>query len=491
MRAELGTELRRVEELMGRRLPGSGALVVREVPSSDLDGYAGLFQSTEQLIRITEEFDQPGLVAHELSHAWFNEGLFESIWLAEGYAGWVEGRAREFGCYPVFGPPDGYRPDLDAWWYLPEAPLPADIEMVDFQYAAACTIVDEVMERAGDAGGRAILEAMFERRNAYGADLDEPAPNLDWREWLDIVDEVGLRPAGERDLDFTQVRMARYGAADDLEALVARKVARSLYHDLLDTPRRWRLPAFIRAELAAWRFDEATRALRAATAAHAAAGDVERLIPELRTALRALRSEWESAETPGDLERVERAATRLREAAERVARARELARAAADPMQALGLVGTDMVPAVDAALAALQAGDLDAARAQADLVIGTIEESARAGTVRATGGGLTVLAVFVAANVYWRRHRRGTVLAATTAAATTTVSAQGLYGYVEAGPTGGAEPVVASPARFVPATPGSGRGAVLPLLAVAAAAAIVTLIAAAVILGRRGRHRPR
>jgi hypothetical protein len=145
-------------------------------------------------------------------------------------------------------------------------------------------------------------------------------------------------------------------------------------------------------------------------------------------------------------------------------------------------------------------------------VIGTIEESARAGTVRATGGGITVLVVFVAANVYWRRHRRRVLVAAasvapaaTAASVPTSVPAPALDGVLATEVPRAAGSVAASPGppravtrasgrppvRSVPVTPGSGRGPRLALLVVAAAAGIVMLVAAAVILGRRRRHRPR
>ncbi|HSK52705.1 MAG TPA: hypothetical protein VLA44_08120, partial [Clostridia bacterium] len=178
----------------------------------------------------------------------------------------------------------------------------------------------------------------------------------------------------------------------------------------------------------------------------------------------------EAAETAADLQRVERTAERLRAATVRVARAKALARSDGDPVQALGLVGTEMAPAVDAALAALQAGDLDAARAHADLVITTVEESARAGAARAAGVGIAALLLVVAGTLLWRRH--GTLPA------------------VPAGPAASGLPVLLPeseplpPVRAaVPVTPGSAR-----TRGFAAALAVGTLLLlAAAVLERRRR----
>jgi len=90
IRTSIDAILTELEGLVGRGLPGSGTIVIREVSSAELGAYAGVFDWSEGIARVGEDSGEVGIVAHELSHAWFNGELFDTTWLSEGYAEWAE-----------------------------------------------------------------------------------------------------------------------------------------------------------------------------------------------------------------------------------------------------------------------------------------------------------------------------------------------------------------------------------------------------------------
>ena len=407
----LGTELERVEALIGRGLPGDGALVVREVPSTEISGYAGLFEPYEQLIRIGEDHDQPGLVAHELAHAWFNGELFAPVWLVEGYAEWVGRRSSNEPCSAPSTTPDGGYADLDDWWFLSAATSEFEADMIDYQYEAACTIVSQAMERAGEDGTQAILGALLNRTNPYGSDLaGRPSwMPLSWTDWLDVVDEVGLLPNGHADLDFTQALMTEYGVADDIAAIIARSSARAQYHQLLRRTPDWTLPSFIRRDLAEWRFDVAIRAIGEANLARAALERLDRMQPELEALDGPVVELWERARSVDDAADVRALAEELAEVAERMLDGQSRFEAGG-LVEAAGLVGADPRRAFAAAVDALQAGDAEIAREEVVRALDALDGAHGAGIVRliAVGAGGFGLLLFV---VLRGRRRRLAALA--------------------------------------------------------------------------------
>jgi hypothetical protein len=79
-----------LERLVGRSLPGDGTITVREVSDSELGDYAGMFDPATGVARISETYTEPGVVAHELAHAWFNLDTLAARWMSEGLAQWAE-----------------------------------------------------------------------------------------------------------------------------------------------------------------------------------------------------------------------------------------------------------------------------------------------------------------------------------------------------------------------------------------------------------------
>ena len=120
------------------------------------------------------------------------------------------------------------------------------------QEAAACGIVSAVAERMSEEQWREVVGSLLAGETKY-VGSDEPAAasstRVDYREWLDAVDERGLVPAGQADpafaanleeLDFAQDLLARLRHPDRSrgarEALRARAPATT---SSSPTPRRW------------------------------------------------------------------------------------------------------------------------------------------------------------------------------------------------------------------------------------------------------------
>ena len=67
--------------LAGRRATSRST----EVAASEIEGYAGFFDSAHDRITISEDLDDL-VIVHEASHAWFDGNLFQERWIGEGLA---------------------------------------------------------------------------------------------------------------------------------------------------------------------------------------------------------------------------------------------------------------------------------------------------------------------------------------------------------------------------------------------------------------------
>ena len=70
---------------IGLAWPVDGSLVISEVYTPLLEGYAGFYDPDTNEITISEDLDDLTII-HETSHAWFNKSLFTERWITEGLA---------------------------------------------------------------------------------------------------------------------------------------------------------------------------------------------------------------------------------------------------------------------------------------------------------------------------------------------------------------------------------------------------------------------
>jgi hypothetical protein len=180
-----------------------------------------------------------------------------------------------------------------------------------------------------------------------------PGP-VDWRQLLDLLDEVGGSKAADR-LFRTWVVSTR-----DLALLDRRDAARAAYAELVRHGTDWVPPILVRRPLAEWQFDIAATATENAEAVlakrdqiTAAAADLELAPPTaLRTAYQTADTSFDAAASLADRELADLAALRA---------ADDAVRAPRNPFVTVGLLGTSPEPRLADARAAFSQGGTDAA----------------------------------------------------------------------------------------------------------------------------------
>ena len=386
-------------ELIGLPWPVDGDLEVTEIYSPLLEGYAGLYYTEEDRIEISEDLDTL-VIVHELSHAWFNDGLFTGRWISEGQADTYAavtlealGEDRAVPDPPVPGE-DG---EIDLMTWGPPQRITDETEARElWAYNAAWYVTNELFDEIGPDRMREVFRAADQDLTAYpGAAPGERATvRDDWRRYLDLLEEIGGSRSAEalfREYVVTPV------ATRELDA---RAAAREAYAELIELGDEWSAPSFVRTELGAWRFDAARSriteaeeilALRDEIAAAATALGLE---PDgaLEDAYEAAVDNFVAAQDIGHAEI---------EVLETLADANAAADAPVDLISTIGLIGETPRAGLDAAGDAFEAGDLEAAEAAARGALAFVTDAPRVGRERLMAvvgvafGGTAVLGIWI------------------------------------------------------------------------------------------------
>ena len=417
----LTTALPALEELLGLAWPVSGELEVSEVHTPTLEGYAGVYDSTNDEIVITEDLDDL-VIVHEAAHAWFNKRLFDERWANEGLADLYASLALDGGGHDREHAPDVSRTAKAAFPLLDWGP-PQRIDddeadaREDYGYDASWHLLEQLHDEIGDDGMRAVIRAAQAETIPYvGAGEPEALPgDADWRRFLDLLEEVGGSKAAT-DLFATWVV-----EPTDKASLQARASAREAYATLVDEGEGWLPPLLVRSPMATW--DWAT-ARRQQAAARAVLALRDRLASEASaaglTAPTGLEALYERATQSFD-DATALAGHQL-DALHALVAASAVVAAPRDLFTAWGLDGvTQPETQLSAAQAAWSAGDLEAATAGAAAAQATLAAAPEAGRTRAmtiggAGAAGVVLLVGGTTVLLIRRRRRpvATVPATTT-----------------------------------------------------------------------------
>jgi len=403
-----------LEQIVGEGLPGDAGIIVREVGNGTLGNYAGFFDPETSIARIGEDLDVNGLVAHELSHAWFNGKLFVDHWMSEGTAEWARITIAPDTCPEPTTYPGTGSPNLTRWQFAGPRATQQQLDIIDYQYKAACAIVSQVASKVGPDRWRAILHALLHHQLAYqssGTVLPGLVGPATWKVWLDDVDELGLVPAGEADLDWATQLLTRYGIPDkDSSMLLAqRSAARKTYHALQASIGTWTIPVAILKPMGYWSFDVATNTMASATEIYSTAAQVKSLVPEADGTTGQVEKLFESAQQQSDLDAALTAAKDEVDAATSVKAARDAFSTPLDLVGQVGMFGVTLQPTVDAMVQAMVGGDLGTARTDAAQVQATLADVPHQGQVRieiAVGIALGLLLLIMLLVVRRRRRRR-------------------------------------------------------------------------------------
>ena len=404
-----------LETAIGLPWPVDRELGISEVSSTQIEGYAGLYDSATDEIQISEDLDEQ-IIVHETAHAWFNGGLFAQRWISEGLADEYASRVIAAEGRTVAGP-DTVSSHDKAAFRLNDWPPPSRVDATTrasetYGYDASWTVIRSIVDDVGEAKMHDVFAAAAAGTVAYvgSGPAETSAPAVaDWRRFLDLVEDVGgsTKAAG----------LIETWAVTGVQRpqLAARATARQRYDALVAAGSGWLPGIVVREPMSEWQFDTAKVAM---TAAETVLADRDRLnaeTTELGLAFpAALEPAYESAASASDLTTLDgRIATWIK-AADAVRSARDALAADRGPLVRVGLLGARPEAAYSAALAAFAAGDDSGAVEGSSATVAALsgaEEIGRGRTL-AVGAGvvgvvlLLLLVVWLLLRIRRRRHAR-------------------------------------------------------------------------------------
>ena len=402
VRNEVASDVQALEDLTGLKMPG-GKITIAEAGDLQLGEYGGSYNSTTGTASIPESAE-PDIVAHELSHIWFNRTMFTDKWMSEGLAGYSEKTAgpnnykacTDPGPYPGTG-----SPDLTKWMTLTKDSTTQDEDVLDWEYSAACYAFTTLANTMGPESFKAVLEALTKNEMAYvGATPGEQLPGVTLpatsRQLLDLIDERGMVPGGVTDLDQAQALLGGYGIFDE-STLADRSLARATYHTLETSAGTWQMPLAIRGPMATWDFKSAESAMATAKQIVDVRGSIEAMLSGFSLDGTVIQRKFESAATQADLDAVLAQANSEADAAHKVDQATRLKDGDRSILQSLGLAGADLDKPLQGARTDLLSVKPDSAGAQAQSVIDLVNGANSQGTLRvcAAVGGLALLLLLI------------------------------------------------------------------------------------------------
>jgi len=384
----LADDLAALEQAIGRPWPITGTYTLRET-YAPVGLAAANWPTDPDATDVGERLDELG-VLYGLAGAWFGSDLFVDQWFAQALA-----RTRAAAAASVQG-------------------ITADPPTPDSVDAAVQAIVDEIgVEALAEVLGyveRGASAYAFAAGSTAGSDSDPASPPpVDWREFLDLLEQVG------GSMRATEL-LTPFVPEADREWLQLRATARRSYAHLEQRGGDWRPPRGVRQAMAAWAFADAEELIERAIVVldrrdqldAALAGSQIDMPDDLREAYEAATDDFAAvAELIGERTSV----------APVVVHAEESDQQASGLVAAIGLLGSDAGRQLDTALAAFAIGDVDAARDNAFAAIDATSSATFEGAKRLILTIGSALAALVAALSvrdivrYLRLRRAGGALA--------------------------------------------------------------------------------
>jgi hypothetical protein len=264
----------------------------------------------------------------------------------------------------------------------------------------------------GPANFRNVLVAASARRPAYGAGSTAPAgtSEVTLRQLLDLIDEVGMVPAGAADPDMAQKLLAGLGVMDET-ILASRSEARATYHALITRAAPWAIAPAIREPMQSWDFASAEAAMTTAGEILDLRDAVEKTIPSYSPNGSTVQKDFETASIQDDLDTLQSVMQKMSDASGTIAQATKLRDGSRSLLQTIGLIGTDLDIPMKHALADLQAVEPGKAQSDAQTAIDELDGASGVGMLRTAVAagllGLVLIAAIWLVLVLRRRRRRG------------------------------------------------------------------------------------
>lgn len=399
-----------LEGLIGLGYPVVGTLKVEEAATSRLGEYAGIYNSSAELIRV--RYDADAYVAlHEAAHVWFNQNLLRDRWIGEAWAEFygVQAGTAIGAKGATFDLTDALLANkipLNEWGSLGTV----DLGVEDYAYAATYHLALLIFERTDLEGLRRVWSSVDEADMSYQPLHAEGPPRNGvsalqpgWQQLLDLLDE---RTGASYDDLWSEWVVD----AAQQPMLEERSTARDQYRTVAALAAPWDLPQQIRVDLGAWSFDDAEAEMSVAADVLA---ERRRITSEAEavglSAPATLRQAFEGTDA-GALDAATREAKAELTALDQIEAASRALADDPDLIESIGLIGADPSADLAAAGAAFESGDLPTADQAADRAARTRVGATSAGQLRAAGagGGLVVLAGGSLLVIRVRRRRSAT-----------------------------------------------------------------------------------
>lgn len=406
-----------LQRLIGLPYPAPGTLIIEEAATSRLGGYAGVYNSLTNIIRV--RYDADAYVAlHEAAHLWFNGALFRDRWIGEAYAEFYGVQA----AMAIGASGDSF--DLTDDLLANKIPLndwgnigAVEIGIEEYAYAATYHVALLVFGRTNVPGLQGVWRGANDGEMPYQPAHGDGPPEIGvdlhlegWKQLLDLLEE--RTGASFEDLWIDWV------VNDEQQLLIEdRADARDLYAAVIEEAGPWNLPRDLRHDMGSWRFEEAEAELSLARVVLDARDQIESAADELGlTPPGGLREAFEgddglaAARDQADQEIEVLAA--IDTASERLSENESL-------LESIGLLGADPEADLDAAREGFEADQLDDAAADADRALAARVGAEEAGQTRVLlgGGGVLLLGGGTVVSVQIRRRRRAAAVAAAARAA--------------------------------------------------------------------------
>jgi hypothetical protein len=400
---KLGAIMPALDELVGQPWPTERGLAVIETASPYAHGYAGWYDQVDHSISLGDELD-PLVVAHELSHVWFNANLFSARWINEGFADeYAQTTMQQLGEEaPTATAPDRDGPGAVALddWSTPSLLEQQDEATETYGYAAAWYLIDQIATEIGVDRLRDVVAAVADDRIPYVGDPEAEDVHgvADWRRLLDQLENVG---GSQRATEL----FGRYVVADgeDRDALATRTAARQAYAGLVERGGEWTPPLALRVAMSDWKFDDAAAALIQANGVLDLRDDITRTLDGLDVGDLALEDTYEGARS---LDEVHAEATATLDAAEALRDADAHLDGGAGLVGTIGLLGSGTSGRLDDAADELTSGDPEASLAASAAVEDDLDGATRNGVLRLAGLAVLLVLMGVGLRHRNRQHRR-------------------------------------------------------------------------------------
>jgi len=262
----LAGALPRLEKAIGLRYQRQGPLVVVEA----LAQAGGLGEPAPDAQDLQIAFDQPPFtVLHQAAHVWLGESFASDRWIREGLAShYAAIVARELKLALPYDPVKRATEQKAAALPLADWPADATADQDSWAYAASWAEADRLAAAVGEDKLRLALQRVAAGQSAYDANPATPlvapaasgglVPAVDSRRLLDQLEIT----SGSSLTDEFAVNVFASDVADEL---AARTKARTAYAVLLAAAGDWGAPDPVRAAMAGWNFEDATKEMSAAS----------------------------------------------------------------------------------------------------------------------------------------------------------------------------------------------------------------------------------